>query len=243
MIDTLHLFLRIADVLINLLIQDLRREDGIMKSIKTDTSQHVNITGYETLLHDCKINFRWYISKDSKELQWRDLTGPEKVRLFTAVDLPKYFPSLKNSSAIQDVWKEFWRLFTSLEEPGEVGELQKDIKCWVKLFLKLYQTKNVTPYIHSFAYHVPEFIEKYGNICKFNQQGLEKLNDVTTRHYLCATNHREMEALTQVMQKRNRLEELESSGYKREVCVHHCSLCGSSTHIKTKCPTRPRPPN
>ena len=31
MIDTLHLFLRIADLLINLLIIDLRRQDGIEK--------------------------------------------------------------------------------------------------------------------------------------------------------------------------------------------------------------------
>ena len=31
MIDTLHLFLCIADLLINLLIMDLRRQDGIEK--------------------------------------------------------------------------------------------------------------------------------------------------------------------------------------------------------------------
>lgn len=31
-IDTFHLFLRISDVLINLLIMDLLREDGIKKS-------------------------------------------------------------------------------------------------------------------------------------------------------------------------------------------------------------------
>ena len=31
-IDTLHLFLRISDLLINLLIQELRRQDGIEKS-------------------------------------------------------------------------------------------------------------------------------------------------------------------------------------------------------------------
>ena len=239
MIDTLHLFLRIADILINLLIQELRTTDGILKAVGIDTSKHAHITTYETLLHDCKINFHWYLSKESKALQWRDLTGPEKVRLFKAIDLPKYFPGLKNIGAIQDIWKEFWRLFSKLEDPGDSDELQCDIKNWIKLFLKQYQTKNITPYMHAFAFHVPEFLKKYGSICKFNQQGLEKLNDVSTQHFQRASNHRDVEALTQMLQKRNRLEELENRGYKRSVRTHHCSCCGNSSHIKSKCPTRP----
>ena len=51
------------------------------------------------------------------------------------------------------------------------------------MFLKQYQTKNITPYVHSFAFHVPEFIAKFSSVCRFNQQGLEKLNDVTTQQY------------------------------------------------------------
>ena len=35
-IDTLHLFLRISDVLINLLIRDIRIKDGISKATGTD---------------------------------------------------------------------------------------------------------------------------------------------------------------------------------------------------------------
>ena len=147
------------------------------------------------------------------------------------MDIPKYFPSLQNAAALQDVWKEFWRIFTTLEAPDDTIELEWDIKNWVDLFLKQYQTKNVTPYIHAFAHHVPEFIQRYGSICKFNQQGLEKLNDLTTQHYLRGTNHRELEALTQVMQKRNRMEELENNGYKRSQRKNHCSICGSSKQV------------
>ena len=50
MIDTLHLYLRISDVLIDLLIQDLRKLDGI-----TATSHFANVTACEELLNDCKI--------------------------------------------------------------------------------------------------------------------------------------------------------------------------------------------
>ena len=62
--------------------------------------------------------------------------------------------------------------------------LDMTIKNWVRLFLRVYQTM----YVHSFAFHVPEFTEKYGTICKFTQQGLEKLNDQTTQHIIAKSN-------------------------------------------------------
>ena len=47
---------------------------------------------------------------------------------------------------------------------------------WVELFCSIYQTKHVTPYIHALAMHVHEFLNLYGSLSKFSQQGLEKLN-------------------------------------------------------------------
>lgn len=48
-IDTLHLFLRGADVLINLLIRDLQILDGLEKAGKTlpDREKHHNMRNYE----------------------------------------------------------------------------------------------------------------------------------------------------------------------------------------------------
>ena len=238
-IDSLHLYLRITDLLINLLIQDLRRQDGILKST-LDRSKHSNVTAYETFLNDqCKIHFKWYTCQDTKQLKWRDLTGPEKIRLFKHMDIPKYFPDIPNASVIQDVWGEFARLFDQLGKSSiNCDELEKDIKTWVNLFLRVYQTKNITPYVHSFAFHVPEFIRKYGTIGQFTQQGLEKLNDLTTQHFLRSSNHRNLEALKQVLQKRNRLEKLTDSGFKRKVGLHHCSVCGQTSHNKRTCPSK-----
>ena len=107
------------------------------------------------------------------------------------------------------------------------------------MFLKVYQTKNVTPYIHSFVFHVPEFIQKYGSVCKFTQQGLEKLNDVTTQHFLRSTNHRSSQAFKQVMEKWNHLEELEDRGFKRSYRYQHCGMCKKSGHNRRSCPSRP----
>jgi hypothetical protein len=157
---------------VNLLIQELRRQDGITQAT-LNRSKHVNVTAYEKFLNDiCKIRFHWYTCKETKQLQWRDLTGPEKIVLF---NIPKFFPAVPNAVVIQDIWVEFWRLFRELGNHTNPSELQSETKNWVR---HVYQTKNITPYIHAFAFHVPEFIDRYGNICRFSQQGLEKLNDI-----------------------------------------------------------------
>lgn len=58
-----------------------------------------------------------------------------------------------------------------------------------------------------------------------------------TIHFQHASNHREQEALKQLLEKRNRLEELESEGHQRSICtqVHVCSVCKQSGHNKRSC--------
>ena len=50
-IDTLHLFLRITDMLINLLIMELRLQDGIDKAteVKLDRSKLTHLAKYESM--------------------------------------------------------------------------------------------------------------------------------------------------------------------------------------------------
>ena len=92
-----------------------------------------------------------------------------------------------------------------------------DTKSWVELYLTVYQTKNITSYIHAFSMHVWEFIELYGSLLAFSQQGLEKLNDFTTIHYMRASNHHHKDdgALRQLLLKRNRLDVMEDQSVAR----------------------------
>ena len=41
--------------------------------------------------------------------------------------------------------------------------------------------------MHALISHVSEFVSLHGNIVAFTQQGLEKLNDTTTKNYFEAT--------------------------------------------------------
>ena len=88
--DILHLFLRISDVLVNLLILDLRTMDAIEKCRSTESKQATskNLDKYITYLNEnCKICFHMYVDKESKNLKWRDLTGPQKLKLFKSTKI------------------------------------------------------------------------------------------------------------------------------------------------------------
>ena len=115
-------------------------------------------------------------------MSWRNLTGPEKIRLFQNMNIPTLFPALQQKLKIQRLWSEFFKLINRLGETEcDAVEFDHCAKAWVRLFTSVYQTKDVTPYIHALGMHVSEFLHLYGNIVMFNQQGLEKLNDLTTK--------------------------------------------------------------
>ena len=122
------------------------------------------------------------------------------------------------------------------KEQCDATEFGKAAKAWVNSFTSLYQTSDVTPYMHAMAMHVPEFLNLYGGISKFSQ-GLEKLNDVTTKDFLRGTNHRNG-ALQQILERRNRVEELEDHGYKRKRRSQKCQLCYNVGHNSPTCPSR-----
>ena len=59
-------------------------------------------------------------------------------------------------------------------------------------------------------------------------------HDTTTKNYFEATNHRNTEALQQILQKNNRMEHYVDSGYVREKRNFSCNNCNLSGHnIKT----------
>jgi len=60
------------------------------------------------------------------------------------------------------------------------------------------------------------------------QQGSEKLNDVATKHFQRASNHKDIESLKQMLEKQNRIEQLEDEGYQRTKRSLTCSKCKRS---------------
>ena len=89
--------------------------------------------------------------------------------------------------------------------------------------------------------HIPEFLHKYKNLVCFTQQGMEKLNDETTIDFTKSTNHNyhSLEALKQLMTKRNRIEHFQDSGCQRTPKQKICSVCKSKGHNSRTCDKHP----
>ena len=145
---------------------------------------------------------------------------------------------------IQVLWTELLQL-NSMFSKGPEGvtdtvreEFKSRSREWVSKFISVYQTKNVTPYIHAMFNHVGEFMEMHGSILPFSQQGLEKLNDVMTKHYFRATSHQNEKALLQLIQKQNRIEHLKDMGAQpgrhHSVSCNNCSEIGHNMHFCVK---------
>lgn len=170
--------------------------------------------------------------------------GPRKHTVFQNIQLAELFPKLPRVQNIQELWNDFQKLYTMLQKDevstDECNSFTKDAKQWVLSFTAIYQSKNVTPYIHILSKHIPEFLHKYKNLNKFTQQGMEKLNDQTTLDFAKSTNHNyhNLDALKQLMQKRNRIEYLEDHGFQRLHKTVTCSVCQEKGHNSRTCKRR-----
>ena len=179
------------------------------KSLNQGNANH--LTRYEKFLNeDCTVSFHFYSDKDSKQIKWHDLVGPEKIKLFLKLIIPELFPDFPQGDKIQKIWQDFMAIYNLLRSTNtEKEQIKESVTKWLKLFLEVYQTKHVTPYMHTLVYHVPEFIGLYGSLALFSQQSLERLNDRLTKDYFRSTNHHE-DALKALLLKLNPLEELQS---------------------------------
>jgi hypothetical protein len=211
MIDMLHLFLRISDSLINLLVKDCTLFDKFESWTLTrfDVTEFKHLNSFQKYLNEkCKVNFRFVWLSETKKLTWRDLVGPEKIRLFENFDLIEIFPEHDKLESLQKLWKDFFDIINAVKRVQiEHLDVKRRSQEWLDLFLTIYNRTAVTPYIHAFVAHLHEFVYLYKDINAFNLQGLEKLNDLTTGQYFKGTNRSDT-ALTQILKKRNRMEYL-----------------------------------
>lgn len=105
----------------------------------------------------------------------------------------------------------------------------------VRLFGEVYMSKDVTPYMHVLANHVPEALSEHGNLSLFCQQGLEKLNDNVTCWYFRTTSHINLDVFKKIMEKQNRIDFLKSKCKRGNAYEVICQNCNHSGHNKRSC--------
>ena len=118
-IDTLHLFLRISDNLFELLIRELRKQDALDK-VKTfpnglNREKHKHMAGYECFLKQTGISFEWKVDPNTKKLECRDLTGPEKLRAIQNINFQQLLPNFQNQKELEKLWNDFMDIIGDLK--------------------------------------------------------------------------------------------------------------------------------
>jgi hypothetical protein len=209
MIDMLHLFLRISDTLFNLLVKDCTLADGFdMYAIsKFELVKYKHMNSLQHFLNEkCNVTFKFLWIAETRKLTWRDLVGPEKHKLFENFSLKEIIPDHEKFDSVVKIWEDFYELMNLVKAIQiDACELKMRTVEWLELYLTVYAKTTVTPYMHAFVTHLPEFVHLYKDINAFNCQGLEKLNDMTTGQFFKGTNKHET-ALHQMLKKRNRME-------------------------------------
>ena len=104
-VDNLHMFLRVADMLIDLLIGALRTMDRVAQSLRIRSLAGLtNLSTFETSLK--QMGFSFWIGRDSQKLKQQVLTGSEKLIVFSKINIPELFPHLEESHQIQTLWRD-----------------------------------------------------------------------------------------------------------------------------------------
>ena len=236
-------------MLINLLITELRRQESIDQRKRFtghfEISKFKHLDNYEKFVTSLAIpSFKFYVGEASKQLKCRSLTGPEKLKVFQNIKIRPLLPTFPEDTAsqIQHLWDELLELNKLICLPAShltsatIESYEQRARQWGRDFIDIYHTDKVTPYIHAMMNHVGEFMRIHGSIVPFTQQGLEKNNDIMTKIYFRASSHRGVQALRQVVEKRNRIEYLSDVDHKRSNKFSiTCNNCNQTGHNRLSC--------
>lgn len=83
------MFLRVGDTLIDLFNAELRKMNNVDKSLHVRSLDGLShLATYQNSLQQMEISgFSFWIGKESKILKWRTLTGPEKLIVFSKINI------------------------------------------------------------------------------------------------------------------------------------------------------------
>ena len=189
-VDELHLLLRVVDVLIDNLIEDVlewdKRED-LRKKRNEERGIHLNQL-IETV-RSCGVSFNiWQKNNDGKssgKYECTSLLGNDKKILLRLLpDKLRMAIQEETSDIVKKIWLDFHEIYQTISKDNptehDIENSHRQAKAWINLFLSLngkrkgYNKTRVTPYMHILVYHVPVFLKQYSTLKVFTGLGVEK---------------------------------------------------------------------
>jgi hypothetical protein len=189
LIDTLHLFMRITEQLLNKVLKECKNADGISKKQRFTPIVNKHCTEFIRFMNANKIHYNLFSTKKSA-IQGNSLTGRQLMKFIENIDVIKILPNYKHKFRLQKLIDDFHLIYRDLkEEKMSSSEIQKRTGYWIRNACIVFNGK-ATPYMHIFHRHLCTQAKKNGSIYRFNLEGLEKQNDVTTKAYFRSSNFR-----------------------------------------------------
>lgn len=146
--------------------------------------------------------------------EFRNFNGDERKKIFQNIKFTDIFPSMMDAELKQTVWDDFYLLIHEIKDDmiKENSELKRRLVIFFDNFRKISFENSITPYTHILVSHVFQQIDSLGkkglSINDFSMQGIEKLNDFTTKYYQRSSN-KKYDYIRQVLHKRSRIEILQ----------------------------------
>jgi hypothetical protein len=171
-ICTLHLRLRVFEVLLKQLIKGLAALDEY-DGMGYINEKHPNLSKWLSFLNNkCKIKVTpiYNYNKNNAGGVTRDFSGGEILKILSEIDIDERFPDLRDKNDIQQLWKDLYFIDRMVSKNSlSYDECKRNVDDWSKKILKIYTTNHSqTPYIHMFINHLPDLIAAHNSINDFN---------------------------------------------------------------------------
>ncbi|CAG8833442.1 2955_t:CDS:2, partial [Gigaspora margarita] len=152
---------------------------NISKNINDIYNNYLTIPGHDQLpLFYIILVSHWIVNElhDSESKTWKStsLNSEDKLKVLKNFNLNILFENLKRASQIRQLWDGFNELYQDIHQFWVSGpEFKKKALDWLDLFLThssgnpnspatfikgLYRPSDITPYIHTLVFHIPEFL-------------------------------------------------------------------------------------
>ncbi len=219
--DIMHKFLRVSDLLVDLLLDDVFRLDEMFTNTQFMPATHKNISRLsEFLVVKCKFQpIEERATSRDVRIHMKKMMGPKKKVFFDQMDkhgVKNVFTKIEKKNEITMLWKQYWLLHNKLrEEKKSVFNFiinyssdffKNNCNNLLNIFVDTYGIGNMTPYLHVTCLHLHEMHRKHGNLNYYATEGLEKLNDLSTKDFFRSTN-KSFTFIKQMLERDARLED------------------------------------
>lgn len=228
--DVLHLILRVV-------------EKQLQATIRVAQDRPQDLERLRTLLGCIIGNPHLMLMKDKQVLRPKLNGGQVDALLgqYESICFGIQGESAKSVEAKKEIWRLLKEIKTDLYKssltPAEISSLKTKIGIWGKKFCTRFGTSDFPNSGHVLCMHVPCYLDKYGSLAKFSQQGMEKLvADLKSYTHTCQSPQQNIPK--GLLEKENQtLLFLEEDHQKRAVS-DVCSYCHVRGHRVTnkQCP-------